>query len=225
MSHYINLPLSGFGRTAVRYGADGTGYRPPLRRDVLRPASACIDGMSAGEFVAQDSPLWDIPGRPPDWVSASRPCRNSNPERERILLIAAEELARGEGSRRHGAGEPDAGLFSALAGNTAMVDYCDGKLGWGITEPDHGSDSLDADGSIAAATGSYGRPNCVARIEGDRIIVNGQKSAWVSGCHGGRCAPLLSPEENGKPTRGVAYRTADAPASAKANPEKPACAG
>ena len=68
------------------------------------------------------------------------------------------------------------GLYAALAGNMEMVDFCDGKLGcWGITEPDHGSDSLDADGSIAAVEGKYGRPNCVARIEGDRIIVNGQK--------------------------------------------------
>jgi alkylation response protein AidB-like acyl-CoA dehydrogenase len=63
-----------------------------------------------------------------------------------------------------------------------MAQYSEGKLGcWAITEPDHGSDMLDATGRIAAPDGTYGRPNCTARIAGDKVIVNGQKSAWVSG--------------------------------------------
>jgi alkylation response protein AidB-like acyl-CoA dehydrogenase len=51
---------------------------------------------------------------------------------------------------------------------------------WGITEPDHGTDSIDPNGMLMHAKGTYGRPNCVATIKGDQIIVNGQKSAWVS---------------------------------------------
>lgn len=91
-------------------------------------------------------------------------------------------------------------LFAVLADNMAMVDFCDGKLGcWGITEPDHGSDSLDAGGSIAAPDGNYGRPNCVARIKGDKIVVDGQKSAWVSaGTMAQVCALYCHAEENGK---------------------------
>jgi alkylation response protein AidB-like acyl-CoA dehydrogenase len=96
-------------------------------------------------------------------------------------------------------------LYSALAGNMEMVEYCDGKLGcWGITEPDHGSDTLDADGSLQAVDGNYGRPNCVARIEGDRIIINGQKSAWVSGAMTAQvCALYCHLEENGETRPGV----------------------
>ena len=97
------------------------------------------------------------------------------------------------------------GLYAALAGNMEMVDYCDGKLGcWGITEPDHGSDSLDPDGAIAATDGDYGRANCVARIEGDKIIVNGQKSAWVSGGTVAEvCALYCYVEEDGKVRPGI----------------------
>ena len=231
MSHYINLPLSGLEEPLSDMEQTVQDIAHRFAVDVLRPASARIDGMSAGEFVAQDSPLWDILRQAAGLGLSVKAMQELEPlERERILLIAAEELAWGEGGL---AGmvlvSQMPGLFSALAGNTAMVDYCDGKLGcWGITEPDHGSDSLDADGSIAAATGSYGRPNCVARIEGDRIIVNGQKSAWVSGATVAQvCALYCHLEENGKPTRGcrLSYRWT-LPASAKANPwKKSACAG
>ena len=63
-----------------------------------------------------------------------------------------------------------------------MAQYCEGKLGcWSITEPDHGTDMLDATGSLQAADGNYGRPNCTAEIKGDKIVINGQKSAWVTG--------------------------------------------
>jgi alkylation response protein AidB-like acyl-CoA dehydrogenase len=127
-------------------------------------------------------------------------------ERERILMIASEELSWGDA----GLGgmvlvSQMPGLYSALAGNMEMVDYCDGKLGcWGITEPDHGSDSLDPDGALAAADGHYGRPNCVARIEGDKIIVNGQKSAWVSGGTVAEvCALYCFVEENGVVKPGI----------------------
>jgi acyl-CoA dehydrogenase len=51
---------------------------------------------------------------------------------------------------------------------------------WAITEPDHGSDSLDVSGQIFNPQGVYGRPNCVATLKGDKIVINGQKSAWVS---------------------------------------------
>ncbi len=51
---------------------------------------------------------------------------------------------------------------------------------WGITEPDHGSDMLDPARMIFHPEGNYGRPNCVATIRGDEVILNGQKAAWVS---------------------------------------------
>jgi alkylation response protein AidB-like acyl-CoA dehydrogenase len=184
MSNYINLPLSGLEEplSEMEKFVQDTAHR--FAEDVLRPVGTQLDEMSADDGVAPDSPLWDALEKAAGLGLNVKALLELEPlERERILLIAAEELAWGDG----GLGgmvlvSQMPGLYSALAGNMEMVDFCDGKLGcWGITEPDHGSDSLDPDGSIAAPDGDYGRPNCVARIEGDKIIVNGQKAAWVSG--------------------------------------------
>lgn len=207
MTDYIDLPFS--------------GLEPPLSEmeqlvqenchrfavEVLRPAGPVLDEMTPGETVAPDSPLWKVLEQAQELGLSVKDMLEMDPqERSRIFLIAAEELAWG-----------DAGLagmilvslmpalYSALAGNLEMVDYCDGKLGcWGITEPDHGSDTLDADGSLQAVDGRYGRPNCLARIEGDKIIINGQKSAWVSGAITAQvCALYCHLEENGATRPGV----------------------
>jgi acyl-CoA dehydrogenase len=174
---------------------------------VLRPNGVIMDELSAEQAVAPDSPLWGVIEQAAGLGLSVRAMLELEPlQRERILLIAAEELAWGDpGLAGIVLTSQMPGLYSALAGNMAMVDYCDGKLGcWGITEPDHGSDMLDADGSIAAPGGQTGRPNCVARIEGDRIIVNGQKSAWVSaGVTAEVCALYCHVQENGRTRPGV----------------------
>ncbi|GGO89436.1 acyl-CoA dehydrogenase [Marinobacterium nitratireducens] len=153
-------------------------------REVLRPAGTQLDRLSADEMVAVDSPLWEVLEKAKDLGLSLTAMADMDPvERMRLLAIASEELAWG-----------DVGLagailvnhfpvmYSLLAGNLAMAEYCEGKRGcWAITEPDHGSDMLDASASLQASGGAYGRPNCVARIDGDKVVINGQKSAWVSG--------------------------------------------
>jgi acyl-CoA dehydrogenase len=207
MSQYINLPLSGLEEplSEMEQFVQETAHRFAV--DVLRPVGTQLDQMSADDGVAPGSPLWHALEKAAGLGLSVKAMLELEPlERERILLIAAEELAWGDG----GLGgmvlvSQMPGLYSALAGNMEMVNYCDGKLGcWGITEPDHGSDSLDPDGNIAATDGDYGRPNCVARIEGDKIIVNGQKSAWVSGGTIAEvCALYCFVEEDGKSRPGV----------------------
>jgi acyl-CoA dehydrogenase len=207
MNAYIDLPLSGLEEplSEMEQYLQDTAHR--FAEEVLRPVGATIDKMSAEESVAPDSPLWGVLEQAAGLGLSVKAMLELEPlERERILLIASEELSWGEGGL---AGmvlvSQMPGLYAALAGNMEMVNFCDGKLGcWGITEPDHGSDSLDPDGSIAAADGDYGRPNCVARIEGDKIIVNGQKSAWVSGGTVAEvCALYCHVEENGQTHPGV----------------------
>ncbi len=207
MSNYINLPLSGLEEplSEMEQFVQDTAHR--FGEEVLRPIGTRLDEMSAEEAIAPDSPLWGALEQASGLGLSVKALLELEPlERERLLLIAAEELARGEpGLAGMVLVGQMPGLYAALAGNMEMVDYCDGKLGcWGITEPDHGSDSLDADGSIAAANGDYGRPNCVARIEGDKIIVNGQKSAWVSGGTVAEvCALYCHYEENGETRPGI----------------------
>jgi acyl-CoA dehydrogenase len=207
MSHYIDLPLSGLEEplSEMEQFVQDNAHR--FATEVLRPVGKQLDEMSADDGVAPDSPLWGALEKAAELGLSVKAMLELEPlERQRILLIAAEELSWGDG----GLGgmvlvSQMPGLYAALAGNLEMVDFCDGKLGcWGITEPDHGSDSLDPDGGIAAENGNYGRPNCVARIEGDKIIVNGQKSAWVSGGTVAEvCALYCFLEEDGKTRPGV----------------------
>src|SRR5690554_396169 len=177
-------------------------------KDVLRPAGARLDKLSPEEMVAPGSILWDVLEKSHDLGISLTAMNEIEPiERVRILALASEELAWGDANL---AGAILVNhfpvMYSMLAGNMAMAEFCDGKRGcWGITEPDHGSDMIDANGS-AGATGAHdSRPNCVARIEGDKVVINGQKSAWVSGAMTAQvCALFCHAEVDGHTKPGVA---------------------
>jgi acyl-CoA dehydrogenase len=207
MTSYIDLPLTGLEPplSEMEQLVQETAHRFAV--EVLRPASVEMDTLTPEQTVAAESPLWSVLQQAEGLGLSVKVLAELEPlERSRIMLIAAEELAWGDGGL---AGmilvSQMPALYSALAGNMEMVDYCDGKLGcWGITDPDHGSDMLDADGSLQAVNGNYGRPNCVARIEGDKVVINGQKAAWVSGAVTAQvCALYCHVEENGQTRPGV----------------------
>jgi acyl-CoA dehydrogenase len=151
-------------------------------------------------------------------------------DRVKLAAIVSEELAWGDAGLAGAITVNDFPvIYSMLAGNEAMVHYCDGKLGcWGITEPAHGSDILDSSGAIAAPGGGYGRPDCLARIVGDRIIVNGNKAAWVSGAMTAQvCALYCHLEEGGKTRPGVSVIVPlDLPGVSRGKPlDKMGCRG
>lgn len=184
MSKYIEFPLTGLETplNEIEQAVQDNIHR--FARDIMRPAGVRLDRLSAEEFIAPESELWTVLTKAGKLGLDIIEMMEMDPlERVRLLSIASEELSWG-----------DAGLagmilinnfpviYALLADNKEMAEYCNGKLGcWGITEPDHGTDMLDASNDIMATGGIYGRPNCVARIEGDKVIINGQKSAWVSG--------------------------------------------
>jgi alkylation response protein AidB-like acyl-CoA dehydrogenase len=207
MTKFIDLPFSGLEAplSEMEQLVQDTCHR--FAEEILRPAGAAMDAMTPEEAVAADSPLWQVLEQAQGLGLSVKDMLDMDPrERERLLLIAAEELAWGDGGL---AGmilvNQMPALYSALAGNMEMVEYCDGKLGcWGITEPDHGSDTLDHNGALQATGGRYGRANCHARIAGDTIVINGQKSAWVSGAITAQvCALYCHVEENGETRPGV----------------------
>jgi alkylation response protein AidB-like acyl-CoA dehydrogenase len=184
MNNHMELPLSGLEPTLteMEQAIQETTHR--FAQEVLRPAGIALDKLSAEAMVAADSQLWEVLQRSNELGLNLTEMAELEPlERVRLLAIASEELAWG-----------DAGLagailvnhfpvmYSLMAGNQEMAEYCEGKRGcWAITEPDHGSDMCDANASCQADSSAYGRPNCIARIEGDKVVINGQKSAWVSG--------------------------------------------
>jgi alkylation response protein AidB-like acyl-CoA dehydrogenase len=64
---------------------------------------------------------------------------------------------------------------------------------------------LDPFGAAAATDGRYGTPNCVARYAGDKVIINGQKSAWISGSLTAEvCVLCTHVEQNGQAEPGIA---------------------
>lgn len=209
MSEYVQLPLSGTEPplSEMERAVQDNVHRYAV--EVMRPLGPVLDKLPADAVPAKDSPIWGALAKASDLGLSVLAMMELPPaERVKLLAIATEELAWGDGGI---AGAILVNnfpvMYSLLAGNMEMAAYCDGKLGcWGITEPDHGSDMLDATGILAAADGNYGKPNCTARIVGDKVIVNGQKAAWVSGAITAQVCALFChyQDEQGKVRPGVA---------------------
>ena len=162
--------------------------RDSVRRfatEVMRPLGIKLDKLEPEEVIAEDSGFWDMLvkfsalGLSPS-TFADMPLE----EQGRLIPLVYEELGYGDsGLAITLASGSLASLVSHYAGNQKMIDFTEGKLGcWGITEPDHGSDILDYNRENAdrSADYNYGKPNCVITLDGDDIVINGQKSAWVS---------------------------------------------
>ncbi|MEX2481254.1 MAG: acyl-CoA dehydrogenase [Gammaproteobacteria bacterium] len=150
----------------------------------MRPLGVQLDRMTPEAVIAPDSPLWAFYakfnelGFNVDAILSMEPA-----QRAKIICLFYETLGWGDSGLAISIGASTLPRYlSRLFGNDYLAEYCaDDKIGcWGITEPDHGSDTLDPDQVAAHASGQYGRPNCVATLKADRIVINGQKSAWVS---------------------------------------------
>lgn len=204
---HIDFPLTGLEEPLSEMERSVQDAAHRFAENVMRPAGARLDRLSAVALVAPDSELWKVLQESAGLgLTMTTLLELPALERARLMMIASEELAWGD------AGLAGAilvnnfpGMYAAIAGRMDLVAYCDGKLGcWGITEPDHGSDMLDAHGSLQAADGDYGRPNCVARIDGDQVVINGQKAAWVSGAMTAQvCALYAHAEIDGKTRPGL----------------------
>ena len=153
-------------------------------REFVRPAGRQLDRMSAEQVIAAGSPYWQVLlefsklGISAAMLAGLEPCKAA-----KITHLLLEEL-----------GWADAGLavsigaaftpkrLAQLFGNRFLLDNIpDAAIGcWAITEPDHGSDFLDDDGRLMHPGTAARRPNCVATIRDGEIVIQGQKSAWVS---------------------------------------------
>jgi acyl-CoA dehydrogenase len=152
--------------------------------EVMRPIGAKLDRMTPEEAIAPGSAYWAAREKFVQLGFGVETLLSLEPaERAKTMCIMFEELGWGDSGLAisFGAGML-ASLMSVMHGN----DFCrrlapDEKLGcWAITEPDHGSDMLDANRMIFHPEGNYGRPNCIATLRGNDVIISGQKSAWVS---------------------------------------------
>lgn len=173
----IEQPLTDV-QTAIR----DVGHR--FACEVLRPIGQKLDRLPSEKTVAEDSPFWSVHdqarGLGFDAVTMSQ-----LPQEDAALLqsLIFEEMGWG-----------DSGLAVSLGVSTMpreilmrlglpqFTEVCpEAVLGcWAITEPNHGSDMLDSTRQTFAAGGQYGAPNCIVREAGKDIVIDGQKSAWVS---------------------------------------------
>lgn len=151
---------------------------------VMRPIGQKLDRMSPEEVIAEDSPYWDFRRKYLDLGVRVETLMEMEPNEAALLFsILFEELGYGDSGLAIsvGAGILPQWLSAKFGRMDLLEEFPDEKIGcWAITEPDHGSDMLDPNGTARAPGSSYGRPNCVATIKGDTITLNGQKSAWVS---------------------------------------------
>ena len=152
-------------------------------RDVMRPVGFELDSMTPDEVIAEGSPLWGALATFNDL--GINPTTVSEMDREsqaRLYPLVYEELGYGDsGIAISLAAGSLASLLAINYENKAMAELTEGKLGsWAITEPDHGSDILDYNRENAHPGGEYGKPNIVVRFDGDDLVIDGQKSAWVS---------------------------------------------
>jgi len=151
---------------------------------VMRPVGRALDRLSPEEVIAPGSPYWTyLDGLQKLGVTPASFAPFTPEERGRLIPIVLEEMGWGDAGLTIVAGanaQPQL-LMIGFQRFDLMERFPDTLRGcWAITEPDHGSDQIDPSGQIFHPQGVYGRPNCVATLRGDKVIVNGQKAAWVS---------------------------------------------
>jgi acyl-CoA dehydrogenase len=152
--------------------------------EVMRPAGRELDQMSPEDVIASDSVYWEVMrkrqelglGDPTGGDASLTPV-----QRARLGYIVSEEMGYGDAGLAISFGVNGfPRMAAAMSGNPELMDVIkDTRTGcWAVTEPSHGTDTLDFQGDIKAD--EYSRWDCVAVKDGDNFVLNGQKSAWVS---------------------------------------------
>jgi len=151
--------------------------------DVLRPVGIELDKMEPEDVIADGSPLYDIHKQYAELGLGVIDPDLSPMEQARLQNIIWEEMGWGDSGLAISLAAGDFPSFTAaMMGNPELAKiFPPEQIGcWAITEPDHGSDTLDFDDAAGAVNGNRGAANCVARADGNEYVISGQKSAWVS---------------------------------------------
>jgi alkylation response protein AidB-like acyl-CoA dehydrogenase len=178
-------------------------------REVMRPAGAELDALAdPADVIAEGSILWDVfeKHRELGLDALADPSSGLTPvQQARLRSIIAEEQGWGDSGLAIGFGVN--GFPRALARMSGKPELIErfarpDVIGcWAITEPDHGSDQIRfaTDPRIEV----LGKPNCVARRDGDSFVVTGQKAAWVSNGTIAEAAALFCAVDTGEGIRGI----------------------
>jgi alkylation response protein AidB-like acyl-CoA dehydrogenase len=171
--------------------------------EVMRPVGQRLDKLEPDAVIADSSELWDLFKQYGELgLDALGEADNelSALEKARLSYISSEEFGWGDAGLAIAFGVRGFPLMMAhLSGNAELVELVENNITgcWAITEPDHGSDVLDFNGSIKASGTEHGRPNVVAKKQGDDYVISGQKSSWVSCGSIAQAAALFTAVDNG----------------------------
>ena len=154
--------------------------------EVMRPAGIALDRLpDPADVIAPQSILWDVfkKHRALGLEAYTDPANDLAPlQRARLRYIIAEELGWGDAGLAISFGVANfPRMLAQLSGNPELIERfgAPDSIGcWGGTEPHHGSDFIIFADKLG--TPEYGKPDCVARKDGDFFVLNGQKAAWVS---------------------------------------------
>jgi alkylation response protein AidB-like acyl-CoA dehydrogenase len=125
MTSYIDLPLSGLEAPLSEMEQMVQDNCHRFAEEVLRPAGPVMDELSAAQTVASDSPLWRVLEQAGELGLSVKALLDLEPqERSRLLLIAAEELAWGDGGLAGIRHWPVTWIWST----TAMANWAAGAL-------------------------------------------------------------------------------------------------
>jgi len=168
------------GERAVRE----TAHR--FAKEVMRPAGVKLDAMADPEdVIAKDSILWEVfkKHRALGLADLRAPNPHLTPAQQaRLRCIIGEEMGWGDSGLAISfgvAGFPR--MMAQMSGKPELIERFSAEdcIGcWAGTEREHGSDLIYY--MNRPGVEQPGRPNCIARKEGDSFVLSGQKSAWVS---------------------------------------------
>jgi len=154
--------------------------------EVMRPAGAKLDALAdPQDVIADDSILWEVFNkyRALGFADLLIPSLGpSSAQQARLRCIVAEELGWGDSGLAIGFGVASfPRMMAQFSGNPELIERfgTEDLIGcWAGTEPDHGSDLVYYMNRPDVT--QPGRPNCIARKDGDFFVIDGQKAAWVS---------------------------------------------
>ncbi len=181
---HVDLPPTGFEEPLEGLQQETLDLVRRFARDVLRPEGAALDRLTPEEMIAKGSAYWSVIQRHKALgLGALAEADLSPAAMVDLQSMISEELGWGDSGLAIALG--GGGLPTTMAMRWGRQDlleaFPDTLLGsWGITEPVAGSDMLDWERAAAYPQGDYSRPSMMATLKGDKVVLNGQKSAWVS---------------------------------------------
>ncbi len=155
--------------------------------EVMRPAAALLDKMTAQQVVDPDSPLWKYLHSFEELHIAPSVLVQLGPQRlKRILPIIFEELGYGDAGLAVVAVTSQMPAFAVKAsGDPELIERFGHLRGcWIATQPDRGSDAIDYLGFELAAGSTQSAGNLLAKVSSGEIVLTGRSSEWIA------CAPI-----------------------------------